>query len=55
MARFSSRKVEATKQNCFMVKRNKRHGELWGERNFSCVLRFFTQEGVRGLFGIIWD
>ena len=55
MKRFSSRKMEATKKNYFMVKWNKRHVELWGERNFVCVLRFFTQEGVRGLFGIIWD
>ena len=27
----------------------------YGEKRALCVLRFFTQEGVRGLFGIIWD
>ena len=55
MARFSSRKMEATKQNYFTVKWNKRHVELWGESNFLSVLRFFTQKGLRGLPGIIWD
>ena len=55
MGRIFSRKMEVTKQNYFMVKWNKRHVELWGERNFLCILRFFTQEGVRGFFGIIWD
>ena len=52
--KISSRKMEATKQNYFMTKWNKRHVELWGERNFLCIA-FFTQEGVRGLFSIIWD
>ena len=37
-----------------MIKWNKHHIELWGKRNFVCALCFFTRDGVRGLFGIIW-
>ena len=38
-----------------MVKWNKSHVELWGKRKFLGVLCFFTQNRVRGVFGIIWD
>ena len=47
--------MKVMKQNYFMIKWNKCQVELWGEKNFLCVLRFFNQEGVRGFFGIIWD
>ena len=50
MARFSSRKMEATKQNRFIVKWNKRHIELWGERNFMCIAFFYSGSGK----GFIW-
>ena len=49
----NGRKMKASKQIYFMVKWNKLHVELWGERNFLCVLCFFTQERVRGFFGVI--
>ena len=45
MARFSSRKMEATKQNYFMVKWNKHHVELWGERTFYEYCVFYSGRG----------
>ena len=44
----------SNKVKLLYVKWNKRHVELWGIRDFY-VLCFFTHDGVRNLFGIIWD
>ena len=43
--KISSRKMEATNQNYFMTKWNKRHVELWGERNFLCIAFFYSGRG----------
>ena len=47
--------MEATRQSYFMVMWNERHVELWGKKQLFMCIMVFTQDGVRGLFGIIWD
>ena len=55
MVRSYSRKMVATVQNYFMVKREKCHVVLWKRKSILCALYIFTQVWIRDQFSFIRD